>query len=197
MRTHRWERAFHLDPESSGELVKVHLPGPDPRRLLGPLLLTQLSSYLRLSCRTPGQVQFAPAGLLLVPLINRHSLGPHSNRWDWMRPFLLIMEPTRPAFQMTLGGFSTESQWQCLPLDKPQSKGSGTCVHRCLEDRCELTCSRAGILKAMSGFRALLSQVTDPGFSDVFPLRGHPPLVTRLCSVYLSSCPLSLLCYGK
>lgn len=63
-----------------------------------------------------------------------HSLGPHSNRWNWMQPFLLIMEPTRPTFQMTLGGLSTESQWQCLPLDKPQSKGSGTCVHHCLEE---------------------------------------------------------------
>ena len=27
------ERAFHPEPESSGELVRVRLPGPDPRRL--------------------------------------------------------------------------------------------------------------------------------------------------------------------
>lgn len=59
---------------------------------------------------------------------------------------------------VTLGGVSAESQWQCLPLDKPQPEGPGICARHCLEGAgVNLTCSRWETGKVTSDLRAPLS----------------------------------------
>ena len=112
MRSFRWKGPFIQNQNPLGSLLeRVFLdqtPG-DSQIISADLAL--FTSFL--SCRTPWQVRFAPAGLLPAPLINHHRLWPHSKCWNQMWPFLLITEPSHLAFQMTLGGL----HWQ--PMSVP------------------------------------------------------------------------------